>query len=278
MSIHYFELNSRFAHGKETHDFWEMVYVDRGTALAFAGEKEFKISAGEVLFHPPGEYHALSSCPDDPPTVFVISFCASGSHTSFFKGLCMNVPTPLRRYITEMISDGQEAYVLDNDSPSSEGPIRKEDGIIGSEQLIKLNLEMFLIKLIRYSVLPKLDDEVPEDIEPLAAEIMNRLKNAVYGKISVDSLAKSLGFSRTHVAYVFKRNFGKTVSEYITDLKISEAKYLIRKDQYSITQIAEYLHFDNPHYFYRVFKKATGLTPKEYSMSVSYPDQYAKKA
>jgi AraC-like DNA-binding protein len=278
MSIHYFELNSRFAHGKETHDFWEMVYVDRGTALAVAGEKEIKITAGEVLFHPPGEHHALSSCPDDPPTVFVISFYATGPQTSFFKGLCMNVPTPLRRYITEMISDGQEAYVLDNDSPSAEGPIRKQDGIIGSEQLIKLNLEMFLVKLIRYSVLPKLDDETPEDIEPLAAEIMARLKNGVYGKVTVEGLAKSLGFSRTHIAYVFKRNFGKTVLEYITDLKISEAKYLIRKGQYSVAQIAEYLHFENPHYFYRVFKKATGLTPKEYSMSVSYPDQYAKKA
>jgi YesN/AraC family two-component response regulator len=66
--------------------------------------------------------------------------------------------------------------------------------------------------------------------------------------------------------------------EHLTDLKISEAKYLLRKELYTISQISEFLCYDNPHYFCRVFKRETGMTPSQYVESVSYPDKYAKKA
>ena len=57
------------------------------------------------------------------------------------------------------------------------------------------------------------------------------------------------------------------MNEYMTKLKIEEAKVLIREEKHSISQISEMLCYDNPHYFSRLFKKVTNMSPKEYKES-----------
>ena len=278
MSIHYFEFKHDFNFSGETHDYWELVYIDRGSAIVTADEHRMSLSQGEIVFHKPGESHSIASDPADPPTVFIITFRCDSEDMKFFCGRRMNVPTPLRKYISEMLSDGQEAYRFAEDSPYVVELKRREDGVFGSEQLLKLNLEMLLLKLIRSTVLPKIENAENKRYEGLTGEIMDILTNNVYGNVTVDAISKTLGFSRTHVSSVFKKNCGKTITQYLTELKISEAKYLIRKELYNISQISDFLCYDNAHYFCRVFKKETGMTPKQYSLSVSYPDKYAKKA
>jgi AraC-like DNA-binding protein len=277
MSIHYFEFGADFNFSGETHDYWELVYIDRGKARVSANSVLLKLSQGEIIFHRPGEVHAIASDPTDPPTVFIITFRSGSEYMSFFSGRRMTVPTPLRRYISEMISDGQEAYILTDDSPYERELVRREDGLIGSEQLIIMNLEMLLIKLIRSCSLPKLKNENTKNYDPLTTRVVEMLNNSVYGRITVDAISKELGFSRTHISSEFKKCCGKTISEYMTELKVSEAKYLIRKRLYTVSQISDFLCYDNPHYFFRVFKKETGMTPRQYALSVSFPDKFAKK-
>ncbi len=277
MSIHYFEFNSDFKFSGETHNYWELVYIDRGSAMVTADDQSLTLSQGEIIFHKPGEHHAIASSPEDPPTVFIITFYSTSKNMKFFQNRRMNVPTPLRKYISEMIADGQEAYILTDDSPYEVELVRKDDGLFGSEQLIKLNLEMLLLKLIRSNTLPKLKNENSKNYDQLTNAVIDILKNNVYGRVTVESISKELGFSRTYISSVFKENCHKTITEYMSDLKVSEAKYLIRKEVYTISQISDFLCYDNPHYFYRVFKKLTGMTPKQYSASVSYGDKTAKK-
>ncbi len=277
MSIHYFEFKSTYNFSSEIHDYWELVYIDKGTAIATSNDRTTRLSQGEAIFHKPGESHAIASDPDDPPTVFIITFYCPSKDMRFFNDRHMNVPTPLRKYITEMISDGEEAYHLEDDSPYETELKKRSDGLFGSEQLLKLNLEMLLLKLIRSTTLPKIDDDT-KNYDKLTTTIIDILTNNVYGRVTVEAISRELGFSRTHISSVFKENCGKTITEYLTDLKISEAKYLIRKDIYTISQISDFLCYDNPHYFCRVFKKATKMTPKQYGASVSYPDKPTKRA
>ena len=62
-----------------------------------------------------------------------------------------------------------------------------------------------------------------------------------------------------------------TILEYTLLRKIQEAKKLIREDRYNFSQISDRLAFDNPHYFSRVFKRITNITPSEYKKSVKNP-------
>jgi hypothetical protein len=52
------------------------------------------------------------------------------------------------------------------------------------------------------------------------------------------------------------------------ELKIREAKKLIRQGQYNISQISDLLGFDSPQYFSRCFKNAVHMTPREYMESI----------
>lgn len=270
MSIHYFEFRSDFNFSGETHTYWELVYINSGSAQVLADDKTSVLNQGEIIFHKPGEKHAIASVSTDPPTVFIITFQCRSEHMRFFENRRMNVPTLLRKYITEMINDGKEAYVLTEDSPYEVPLQKRKDGLIGSEQLIRLNLEMLLIKLIRSATIPKITAQESEKNQGITGQIIDILNNNVYGRVTVSGIAQALGFSRTYIEAVFKKTCGKTISEYMRELKISEAKYLIRKQVYTVSQISDILCFNNPQYFCRVFKKQTHMTPTQYSLSVSY--------
>jgi len=115
---------------------------------------------------------------------------------------------------------------------------------------------------IKSTVIPIMPaDRLTEDITQL-------LGSNIYGKISVSDICRKLNFSRTYISARFKQTLGMTINEYMTKLKIEEAKTLIREEKHSISQISEMLCYDNPHYFSRVFKKVTNMSPREYKESV----------
>ena len=67
---------------------------------------------------------------------------------------------------------------------------------------------------------------------------------------------------------IFNKNCNCTIIEYYTNMKIKEAKKLMRENTYTIAEISGMLCFNNPHYFSRVFKQKTGMSPSEYKNSV----------
>ena len=56
--------------------------------------------------------------------------------------------------------------------------------------------------------------------------------------------------------------------KYFNQIKVNEAKRLISEGKYSFTQIADILKFGSIHYFSRVFKQFTHMTPSGYEKSV----------
>ena len=63
---------------------------------------------------------------------------------------------------------------------------------------------------------------------------------------------------------LFRQSCGSTFKEYLNIVRIEESKRLLANTDYSIIDIAVAVGFDNQSYFSKVFKKYTGLTPKQY--------------
>lgn len=272
VTIHYYELDKSFSFDGESHNFWEMVYVDAGQVEIRANNREYCLKQGEIAFHKPNEFHTLKADGKTAANVFVISFVCSSEAMKFFKNKVTAVPAKLRKYISTIIEESEQSFNLM--SVSDVKLQMKEDSPIGGQQMIRTHLEQFLIMLIRSEQQSEGLRIFPtkESMENhLVGQMIQMIDDNLYGKISVEEICTALNYSRAYLSKIFKASSGFTVLEYITLRKIQEAKKLIREETYNFSQISDKLAFDNPHYFSRVFKRITNMTPSEYKKSVKNP-------
>ncbi len=269
VSIHYYELDKHFCFNGESHNFWEMVYVDAGEVIINANESEYHLKQSEIIFHKPNEFHTLKADKKTVANVFVFSFVCSSESINFFKDKTMTVPAKLKKYISTIIEEYHETFL-----PMSWEDKKlelRENPPIGGQQMIRTHLEQFLILLMR-SELDSHDLRVfptKESMENhLVSEMMHIIEENTYDKISVEAICTRLNYSRAYLSKIFKAASGYTILEYILMRKIREAKKLIREEKYNFSEISDMLSFDNPHYFSTVFKKQTNMTPTAYKNSV----------
>ncbi|MDE5697711.1 MAG: AraC family transcriptional regulator [Lachnospiraceae bacterium] len=83
-------------------------------------------------------------------------------------------------------------------------------------------------------------------------------------KLTLSDIADHLRISPGYLSTSFSNYMNRTVSDYIAEVKIEHAKELIDSGQYLIYEIANQLGFENAYYFSKVFKKVTGMSPKNY--------------
>jgi YesN/AraC family two-component response regulator len=81
----------------------------------------------------------------------------------------------------------------------------------------------------------------------------------------IDQIAKAMNYNSSYLGTVFKKFTGSTVVEYINKLRVEKAKEIIKSSDESFNKVAVSVGVDNIYYFYRIFKKLTGMTMGEYS-------------
>ena len=81
------------------------------------------------------------------------------------------------------------------------------------------------------------------------------------------ALARLFNLHENYMIQLFKKHTGMSITSYINNKKISTAKELIAQTDSNIVDIAYHVGFDNLTYFYRQFKKLTGMTPSDYRES-----------
>lgn len=83
-------------------------------------------------------------------------------------------------------------------------------------------------------------------------------------KIALEDLAHIFYINKFYLTRVFKEQFGVTINNYIIQLRITNAKQLLRFSDQTIDEIALECGYDDSNYFSRLFKKVEGLSPSEY--------------
>lgn len=82
--------------------------------------------------------------------------------------------------------------------------------------------------------------------------------------LSLDTVARAVGISKSYLSMVFKQEMGINFSVYLTAYRIEQAKQLLTGSNLKIYEIAEKVGFSTPYYFSKVFKEQTGMSCKEY--------------
>lgn len=143
----------------------------------------------------------------------------------------------------------------------------------GSEQLIKMYLEIVLIKLVRtYSNL-KTKQVLPTSSlhnrnEDQFNQIVMYMEENIGTQLTITKICQDNLISRSILQMLFRDYANSGIIDYFSNMKINTAKQLIRNQQLNVTQIADTLGYTSIHYFTRHFKKTTGMTPTEYASSI----------
>lgn len=82
--------------------------------------------------------------------------------------------------------------------------------------------------------------------------------------ISVESLADQFQISVSHFNRIFKQSFQVNCKEYITSVRVEKAKEYLTGSVLNVSEIGSMVGYPDANYFTKVFRKKTGMTPKEY--------------
>lgn len=94
------------------------------------------------------------------------------------------------------------------------------------------------------------------------------LKNLGDEKFGVGDLASEMGFSRSQILRKVKAATGKSVNQFIREIRLEEAEKLLRNNELTISEIAYQVGFSSPSYFNRCFLNYFRVTPGEYKKQV----------
>ena len=82
--------------------------------------------------------------------------------------------------------------------------------------------------------------------------------------LNLETLAGLVHLTPDYLSAVFKEETGKNVKRVITDIRMAEARRLLRESSLSMGEIAERTGYSSNHYFAKTFRRETGVTPSEY--------------
>lgn len=82
--------------------------------------------------------------------------------------------------------------------------------------------------------------------------------------LTINMLAKHLFLTPTYLCMIFKKKTGKTINQYITEVRIEKAKEFLKEERVKLLEISRKVGYQSPNHFTKIFKKMTGMNPSDY--------------
>lgn len=105
---------------------------------------------------------------------------------------------------------------------------------------------------------------IPNKNSELVKKAIRFISQNFASPLSLDDVAGHVHLNPAYFSTVFKQSTGSSFKEYLNMVRIEESKRLLSNTNYSVIDIAIATGFEDQSYFSKVFKKYTGLTPKQY--------------
>ena len=102
----------------------------------------------------------------------------------------------------------------------------------------------------------------------VVAQVQEYVKNHLSEKLTLADVAAVFNFSPNYLSQLFGKYGDSGFVEYITETRIAAAKEMLEQGDLKVYEIAEKLGYESAFYFSKVFKKVTGLSPREYQQSI----------
>jgi AraC-like DNA-binding protein len=216
--------------------------------------------AGDAVLMDLRTWHTYYSAPHDPWEMYWVRLDGPGVSETFTR-MIESAGSPVMPFASRAKLDDDFRAIFEQlagDSPGYEGWIfHRLTGLIAN----------VAEGLRRRDATAGMKDESPQSGGITAAIALLRAEHR--RNLSLGELARAAHMSVFHFARRFKHRTGFTPMEYLEKLRISRAQELILSEpEFSVKQIASATGYDDAAYFSRVFRKCTGVSPRDYRQTI----------
>lgn len=271
--FHIETIGNSYSPSFHSHDCFEMTYVLRGSAVHAIGDMSYGMSEGALIVVSGMLSHAI--IPDDDFTAYRILFDKELVSECFetFKDdigfirmftLSSTAVTNNSHFSRLSIEDAETRtrFRVIFEKLSAEYSRGGDDGIIMIKnlvsELIVLTVRSFADRVAR-----------KRNINLLMTTASGYIEENLGNNLRVAEIAKMLNISTRHFNRAFKKFFNYSPQEFIIYLRTNKAKGMLAFTTINITDIAAACGFYDCTHFCKIFRRQTGISPKEYRRKAS---------
>mgnify|MGYP002509621876 CR=1 FL=1 len=203
VTIHYFELSKDFFYPPETHNFWELHYVDKGTAISVNQDKIIELNSGEVYFHKPNDKHQLRSNGIIPPNVCVISFVSQSKSLDTIENKKLKLSQEQKSIISRFLSEANANFDISHSSPETNKLTLRKNRPLGGDQMLKIYIEEFLLSLVRELSIKKQTVnsilQIDEYNDSLINSIIAYFRENITKNLTLAEICNNFHFSKSYI-------------------------------------------------------------------------------
>lgn len=249
------------------HEHMQLYYFITGSALLECNMQRFNVYAQDIVVINSNELHYMESLTDDlafyvirVDLPFLFSNQVDLCQTKYFAPLSQNRIT-LRNLIRN------DAEVLPCVIKTIDEYTKRQ---LGFELAVKSSIYHLIVLLLRRHIHKILSsNEFSSKINSLKRfdAIFKFIAEHYTEKISAKDLAAKANITVFHFCRIFKQLTGKTLTDYINELRLEKSLEYLQKDELNITEIALQCGYEGVNYYSRLFRKYYHTSPTKFRKS-----------
>lgn len=261
VTAHVYDMRGKLIEG-EVHDFPEIFYVVEGNAHPVTDRGEYYLSEGQLILYGPNVYHGEPTPTQRGNCVAgIIAFVSESPALNALYDKPITLTAAQKQSYRKLLEEGSR--ILENvREPEHRGMRPREDADPSALQNVQNHLELFLLDLLQNPA-PQGNREHFLDLR--LDEVYQYFSANVHRQLGAEQAAKELNMSVFFLRSLIKKKKNCGVTDYFNALKLDKAKELLQTTPMNVTEISLALGFSSVHYFSRLFKKKTGLSPMQYA-------------
>ncbi|WP_242856089.1 helix-turn-helix transcriptional regulator [Ruminiclostridium josui] len=125
-----------------------------------------------------------------------------------------------------------------------------------------------LLEEVSLKIASKVKSFNNKSIKLILRKAIDYIQDHYNEQVTLNEVAENIYVSTFYISRMFKKELGKSFVDYLNDVRIDKAKELLKDVRYKTYEVAEKVGISDPHYFSKLFKKYSGMTPSEYRDSL----------
>jgi len=249
-------LATRFPDAAHDHDYFEVFLIESGKTAHWINGVTQQLAPGQLAFLRPNDVHAFSADRSTGCQIMNVMF-----------------RTETAQHLANRYQDTIAGRYFDTSARLPEmhtlAPARFARAVTVAQQLQTAHRSLARIEeflLVLTNRVADVTSGVTENAPRWFAEACSAAQSQEVFRQGAAGFISAAGRSHEHVCRTCKAVTGLTPSEYINQVRIEFAAHLLRSDERSIDEVVEACGFDNNSYFYRLFRRQYGTTPRQFRL------------